>query len=205
MRIKKDSGNLIRGWLPMEEKMPTQVIHQSTLRTEVNPLITGLGVGLVALGLGFCFFSSYHIDGNLPVEAVLNVISHYLVGIAVGCAFLGLGAVLIAFGVKRLRSGLSIRVHAGKNLIKGWFPQEPNLINRVDSLSNVGKSSYRNFRLLSRIAILACAIPFIFLNSFSNLNPLIHFAFYLIIISIVFLLSARVDRYAKRKYLQREL
>jgi multisubunit Na+/H+ antiporter MnhB subunit len=101
MRIKKNPANLIKGWLPRETRMPTQALHQSTLKTEVAPLFTGLGVGLVVLGLSFCFFSSYYIEGKLPVEVVINVISHYLVSIAVGCAFLGLGVVLIVFGIKK--------------------------------------------------------------------------------------------------------
>ncbi len=140
MRIKKSAGKLIKGWLPREQQLPTQALHQSTLKTEFGPLITGLGGGLVALGVGFCFFSSYHIDDNLPVEVILNAISHYLVGIAVGCAFLVLGVVLVILGIKKQsQNRLSIRVQSRKNFIKGWFPKEPTLSTHRTTIDFKGR------------------------------------------------------------------
>jgi hypothetical protein len=90
--------------------------------------------------------------------------------------------------------------------IRGWFPQEPKVSSQqVNSLSSVGSHSYRNFRILSRVAILAAAIPFIALIWFSNINPFIRFVYQIVILAVVAVLSDRSDRYAKRKYPLKEL
>jgi hypothetical protein len=88
--------------------------------------------------------------------------------------------------------------------IRGWLPQEPKISSLQLSISGIGNHSYRNFRILSRVAILAAAIPFLALIWFSNINPLIRLVYQVVIISVVIVLSARADRYAKRKYLQKE-
>jgi len=93
-----------------------------------------------------------------------------------------------------------------QNRIRGWIPQEPKLSNRqVNILSSIGNHSYRNFRVLSRVAILVAAIPVLALIWFSNINPLIRFVCQVAIISVVIVLSAMADRYGKRKYLQKEI
>jgi hypothetical protein len=90
--------------------------------------------------------------------------------------------------------------------IRGWFPQEPKLGNRrLNILSSTGSHSYRNFRILSKVAIVATAIPFLTLIWFSSINPLIRFAYQITIYSVVIVLSAIADRYAKRKHLQKGL
>lgn len=66
-------------------------------------IFEALGVTLILLGLAFVCFSSFYIDGNLPVTVVLDVIGHYLVGIAVGVVLVAVG-VLMIFITKRAKN-----------------------------------------------------------------------------------------------------
>jgi hypothetical protein len=118
MNPKKYLEKHIHGWLPKEPKMPSRALYQHTFKGGSGLLLTGLGVALIVLGLGFCFFSSFHVDGYLPAAAVLDVIGHYLEGIAIGSAFLASGVILVVFG----------QIRTSKNCIKGWLPKEYSVV-----------------------------------------------------------------------------
>jgi hypothetical protein len=64
-------------------------------------IFKGFGIALIVLGLGFVFLTRYYIDGNLPVTAVLDVIAHYLGGIAIGVVFVAVGVSMVVFGVRK--------------------------------------------------------------------------------------------------------
>jgi amino acid transporter len=126
-RLKK----LIRGWLPEEPKTPSRGLYQPMFKGWTGSLLTGIGAALIVLGLSFCFSSSFYVDGYLPAAAVLDVIGHYLEGIAIGCAFLASGVILVVFGIKKSQNNyFTPQIRASENLIEGWLPKEPQAPNR---------------------------------------------------------------------------
>jgi hypothetical protein len=123
-RLKK----LIRGWLPEEPKTPSRGLYQPMFKGWTGSLLTGIDAALIVLGLSFCFSSSFYVDGYLPAAAVLDVIGHYLEGIAIGCAFLASGVILVVFGIKKSQNNyFTPQIRASENLIEGWLPKEPSL------------------------------------------------------------------------------
>jgi hypothetical protein len=119
--------SFIRGWLPKETKMPSRALYQHMFKGGNESLLTGMGVALIVLGLGFCFFSSFYVDGYLPAAAVFDVIGHYLEGIAIGCAFIASGVILVVFGIEKSQNNYSTpQTRTSENCIEGWLPKEPH-------------------------------------------------------------------------------
>lgn len=86
--------------------------------------------------------------------------------------------------------------------IRGWLPVEPRNYCSVSVLKKANPHSYRNFRIKSRLAILAVALPLLAYVNFSNLNPLVRLVSWLTILPSSYVLSVLTDRYAKRKYVE---
>jgi hypothetical protein len=125
MDIKKSLENRIRGWLPKESKTPSQALYQPMFKGWTGSLLTGIGAALIVLGLSFCFSSSFYVDGYLPATAILDVIGHYLEGIAIGCVFLASGVILVVFGIKKSQNNyFTPQNRTSENCIKGWLPKD---------------------------------------------------------------------------------
>jgi FtsH-binding integral membrane protein len=69
-------------------------------------IFTGFGVALILTGLGFVFFSSFHIEPTSPAANILLVIGHYLEGIVIGAVFVSVGVLVAVFGLKNTQKPL---------------------------------------------------------------------------------------------------
>jgi hypothetical protein len=89
-----------------------------------------------------------------------------------------------------------------ENYIPGWLPSEPRNYCSVSVLKKSNSHGYRNFRVKSRLAILAVALPLLALANLANLNSSVRLVLCLTILSSGYVLSVMADRYAKRKYVE---